>query len=62
MQNVTMGKVRVGLGSSWPHHFFRFWKGEGTTGALRELASCEKLLKNLVGTVGLVVCLCYDDV
>jgi len=39
--------------------FFRFWKRKGITGALRELAGCETLSKNLVGTAGLALYLFY---
>ena len=39
--------------------FFEFWKQKGFMKALRKLASYETLLKNLIGNVNPVMCLCY---
>ena len=40
--------------------FFGFWKQKGIVRALGKLASCETLLKNLLGNAYPNMCLCYD--
>ena len=57
-----MEKVRV-IHWAWGAYdltIFQVLKQKGTTGALRELASCEIISKNLVEKEDSVICLCYE--
>ena len=64
MQSATTGKVRVFHWARGAHDLtiFQVWKQKEIVRALRKLANCETLLKNLVGNAGLAVCLRYDYV
>ena len=62
MQSVTTRKVRVIHWARGAHDLtsFQVLKQKETIEALRELASCEIISKNIVGNAGPFICLCYE--